>query len=794
MINFPSSPANGQQYTNTGRSWQFNATVGGGVGAWNLIPVTSTDVDSAAASALAANDSMIAAVAGGELATDKAAEALASADAAAATLAGAVKTVDLAAPDGASRIGQSAATSPPGTVQAALNNMHGIDVTMHPHLAHPSASVATNTAAFNSANAAAIAQGKPVYIPPIGTFTIGRLTPVVGDLIWMSAHKSQCKIKVDSVAWPYAASGVAILDVTGSFRTRGITYDQNWPRTTTGPANYRDDRNPATWGGYWFVQATQTTSDEMEIRECCVQNMVRGFFSKAADKSLGGAKRVIFTENTGDNVASDSQTIIAAEASQSFYAADNPGIVTQKWNDGGSYVSNGLSAIFPWGGKNVRILDNELVGYQLVCRGPSALPWAALTAYVAGEEFKNGGATSYRVVTGYTSSATFGAADTTNCLVIYNPMEKISVIGNGIESPIADTAIYNWRIAVVDQNTITTSGDMGIAASGTAYISCSNNVIDGVRNGGIDVTGGGFVACLGNIVKDIARASDGVYSRIDVVNPNVWASNGGFNLAAITVGLPSGTGTKQVNITGNNCYFETLPPVSDPGPNNGGLVRAQVQGIYSQTSSNSAAQNTLTCGGNTVQDLEASVPNFFVAVATLRFGSQAITGTPQAGEVFANGSVKFILVAAYPAGGFVFVRKFQGATAPFGAQVFTGARSGATITAAAAPQLTFLASGESGNIDYTSKYLGDSVNDTLRGVLVVDPASIANGTFGTFAITVPGAVLGDYAIVAPPYQIAGLQLTAYVSNANEVTVILKNDTGGAIDLASGTWKARVLQG
>jgi hypothetical protein len=91
MINFPPSPVDGQQYTNNGRSWRWSAAVGG-VGVWQLIPVSSSDVDSAAASASAANTSAMAA--GGSastassqagIATTKAQDAAASAELSAAS-------------------------------------------------------------------------------------------------------------------------------------------------------------------------------------------------------------------------------------------------------------------------------------------------------------------------------------------------------------------------------------------------------------------------------------------------------------------------------------------------------------------------------------------------------------------------------------------------------------------------------------------------------------------------------------------------------------------------------------
>ena len=84
------------------------------------------------------------------------------------------------------------------------------------------------------------------------------------------------------------------------------------------------------------------------------------------------------------------------------------------------------------------------------------------------------------------------------------------------------------------------------------------------------------------------------------------------------------------------------------------------------------------------------------------------------------------------------------------------------------------------------------VKKLLTATATIDPASINDGDSATATMTVTGAALGDIAIVAPPYSLQGLQMTAYVSAANTVTIVLFNNTGGAVDLPSGTWKAMVF--
>lgn len=82
----------------------------------------------------------------------------------------------------------------------------------------------------------------------------------------------------------------------------------------------------------------------------------------------------------------------------------------------------------------------------------------------------------------------------------------------------------------------------------------------------------------------------------------------------------------------------------------------------------------------------------------------------------------------------------------------------------------------------------------LRGQIVGvaqavwDPANMSNGTGVTSPnLTVQGAAFGDVVDVVAPYSLAGITATAYVSAANTINVRLHNGTGGAVNLASGTW-------
>lgn len=84
-----------------------------------------------------------------------------------------------------------------------------------------------------------------------------------------------------------------------------------------------------------------------------------------------------------------------------------------------------------------------------------------------------------------------------------------------------------------------------------------------------------------------------------------------------------------------------------------------------------------------------------------------------------------------------------------------------------------------------------AVGGTLYGSATYDPANLADGAGATTTVTVTGAVLGDIATATFSLDLQGITLTAWVSAADTVSVRFQNESGGALDLASGTLKAKV---
>jgi len=72
-----------------------------------------------------------------------------------------------------------------------------------------------------------------------------------------------------------------------------------------------------------------------------------------------------------------------------------------------------------------------------------------------------------------------------------------------------------------------------------------------------------------------------------------------------------------------------------------------------------------------------------------------------------------------------------------------------------------------------------------------DPGSIADGDEEAHDVTCDDAELGDFAVASFSVDVADLVLDAQVTAADTVTCVLANNTGGAVDLASGTVRVRV---
>lgn len=80
----------------------------------------------------------------------------------------------------------------------------------------------------------------------------------------------------------------------------------------------------------------------------------------------------------------------------------------------------------------------------------------------------------------------------------------------------------------------------------------------------------------------------------------------------------------------------------------------------------------------------------------------------------------------------------------------------------------------------------------LRGSKTQDWADLATATQQTTTVTVTGAALGDRVAVAMSTALSGTRIWGEVTAADTVTVYHRNDTGGNVNVASGTLSVDVL--
>lgn len=88
---------------------------------------------------------------------------------------------------------------------------------------------------------------------------------------------------------------------------------------------------------------------------------------------------------------------------------------------------------------------------------------------------------------------------------------------------------------------------------------------------------------------------------------------------------------------------------------------------------------------------------------------------------------------------------------------------------------------------------GTPIKRHLSKIVTWNPASLANSAQQTNDVTLTGAAVGDEVTVSFSLPLQGTRLWGEVTAANTIRVYQRNDSGGAVDLASGTLRVSCWQ-
>jgi hypothetical protein len=363
-----------------------------------------------------------------------------------------------------------------------------------------------------------------------------------------------------------------------------------------------------------------------------------------------------------------------------------------------------------------------------------------------------------------------------------------------------------WKNGVVSGNIFTS-----ITASGTASCapiilyglnaSITGNVIDGVSQTGTGECWGiytklRYCTITGNVVKNVVASGNGDNVGINIkgLTRAGTASPQGFSVTCVgnqvkDVGV---AGTRGVGIRGQT--DDVI--IADNLVENPGLI-----GI---TSDEAAAYRNVLIDNNQIRwntNVAATIGITVEGQGTYAGATGNLVTNARTG-IFARASAADLTDA------FVIGNRFAGCTN----NIIFDAATGRTLTrlivddnVVADGTFGILNNGSSGTVtglrmrrnDFiragtpvsgllgTSPEVADNIG-FLRGSTTYDPPSLADGEGVTTTVSVPALAPGDFVQAAFSVALAGVTVTAWCSAANTASVRFQNESGGTVDLASGT--------
>lgn len=362
--------------------------------------------------------------------------------------------------------------------------------------------------------------------------------------------------------------------------------------------------------------------------------------------------------------------------------------------------------------------------------------------------------------------------DTTN-------VENIAIIGNHFEDVPVNSAgvIFNTSRTVpatpqrflIEGNTFDVSGSRGIYKRDGALdgLVIKGNIISALT--GIWLTFAGpettsdNVVVQGNIIYDEAGSS-GMLVNESVSNLSIKGN------------LFKGTPTRHLHLVGTTHIRTSITDNDFIGAASSGAIITGIttpNAITNILLGNRFENNALVQFAAAISDYPGSVANpvgadetstpsaFNPGISRVRLTNRTIAGVSQSG-----------ILETYAMTGTGYAAHFQlfypDQSAAFKDKIYF--RKG---TGAGTWDVWYLLGGE------------------LTGSATFDPGNLVDGAGTTTTVTVTGAALGDFADASFSLDLQGITLSAWVSAADTVSVRFQNESGGPLDLASGTLRARV---
>lgn len=335
------------------------------------------------------------------------------------------------------------------------------------------------------------------------------------------------------------------------------------------------------------------------------------------------------------------------------------------------------------------------------------------------------------------------------------------VIVNNGGNIVRNTVVFNCYVGFyvsADGYWATSEPDIGVRLIGCQAIQCGFDGLTIVNGLNVQVIGMQFHSptTASKFTRSFIRVEGGSNIAID----NVSGTFGNAAASASTVGVSQSGTTRGFKLT--NSYVKGCLK---------GLVAADIPGgVVSCNSIDSCAEwNYEVQGASKGLCFTGNVGRDGGLTNASGYGNfKLTTGSASGGFVVSCNSSLDTSGSAVQYGFFI--------TCDAAAQVIMTGNS--AVSGHATP---YNLAGTLGNIRQN-----ENVPDVLKASATYDPPSLGDGAGATTTVTVTGAALGDWTQASFSLDLQGITLTSWVSAANTVSVRFQNESGGTLDLASGT--------